>query len=228
MQPIVDPTQVDHAASAPEAQAPPVQEMPQAPPVHEAPPAEVSQAPPAEQQAPPMEVQQAPEPQAPAAEPQPVQPAAASGGIPSQSELSAAWQPLLESMSGRVRSRFSAGHFMPSGADTANFGLPNPVHRDRCEEIRAEVDAAIASHFGRPIPLALVVDETEPEPDFFNPPPSGGAVAVAEPEPTVSAEEDVDVHSLVDATGDVPSAEDRVLATFEGSTVLEDPPTPHT
>ena len=111
---------------------------------------------------------------------------------------------------------------METGADSIMFGLPNPVHRDRCEEIRAEVDQAIATHFGRPIPMSLVVDMVEEEPDFFAAPPSGGAGAVDTVDDTYE-EETVDVHALVDATDDVPSAEDRVMATFENSTLLEDP-----
>jgi len=138
-------------------------------------------------------------------------------------ELEAAWQSLLESTSGKVRSRFSAGHFMETSADTVMFGLPNPVHRDRCEEIRSEVDDALAATFGRPIPLKLVVDETDPEPDFFTPPPSGGAVAVDEIDDGTREEDTVDIHSLVDATDDIPSAADRVMSTFDGSTLLEDP-----
>ena len=110
------------------------------------------------------------------------------------------------------------------------FGLPNPVHRDRCEEIRAELDDALAAKFGRPIPVSLVVDMIEEEPDFFATPPSGGAGGVAEDEANEDGgreEDTVDVHDLVDATGDVPSAEDRVMATFENSELLEDPSNQH-
>jgi hypothetical protein len=100
------------------------------------------------------------------------------------------------------------------------MGLPNPVHRDRCEEVREDVDAAFAAHFGAPVPLQLIVDSSDPEPDFFDTP--------AEPsnEGAESLEEEVvDLDALVDAKGHVPSGVDRVLATFEGSTVVEDPST---
>jgi len=142
--------------------------------------------------------------------------------LPSLMELTAAWQTVLESMSGRVKARFSAGHFMETTSDSVMFALPNPVHRDRCEEVREEVDNALAVQFGRPIPLTLVVDLVEDEPDFFAAPPSGGA-GVAEAVDSLPDEDAVDVHDLVDATDDVPSAEDRVMATFENSTLLEDP-----
>jgi len=152
----------------------------------------------------------------------PEQPEPAGGALPTLQELEGAWQGLLESMSGRVRSRFSAGHFLETTAESAVFGLPNPVHRDRCEEIRDEVDATLAATFGRPVPLTLVVDMVEEEPDFFTTPPSGGAGAVALAD-EIPEEDTVDVHDLVDATGDVPSAQDRIMATFEGSTLVDDP-----
>jgi hypothetical protein len=161
---------------------------------------------------------------APPAEVPPVAaPAAGGGPLPTLAELDGLWQSLLESMSGKVRSRFSAGHFMETSTDSLIFGLPNPVHRDRCEEIRDEVDQALAARFGRPLPLALVVDLVEEEPDFFAAPPSGGAGVTEDLQDTAHEEATVDVHDLIDATDDVPSAEDRVMATFENSTLLEDP-----
>jgi DNA polymerase-3 subunit gamma/tau len=149
--------------------------------------------------------------------------AAPVGSLPSLAELLAVWQPMLESMSGRVRSRFSAGHWVETTADSVNFGLPNPVHRDRCEEVRVEVDEALVVQFGRPIPLSLVVDMVEEEPDFFSTPPSGGAGITDDADDGTLEEDTIDVHGLVDATGDVPSAEDRVMTTFENSILLEDP-----
>ena len=112
---------------------------------------------------------------------------------------------------------------METSPDSLIFGLPNPVHRDRCEEIRAEVDEALAARFGRPMPLSLVVDMIEEEPDFFAAAPSGGAGVIEDLQDTAHEEATVDVHDLVDATDDVASAEDRVMATFENSTLLEDP-----
>jgi len=214
------------------AQAAPVQEPPaQAAPAQEAPvDAAPIQEPPAQAvpvQEPPAQavpVQEAPAQAVPVQE-APAQAPPAAGAIPTKDELQAMWQGALEKLSGRVRSRFAAGHFVDSTADSAMFGLPNPVHRDRCQEERSEVDQALAAHFGRPIPLELVVDLVEEEPSFFASPPSGGAGAVAEVADAGPEEEEiVDVHDLVDATGDIPSAQDRVMNTFEGSTLLEDPP----
>ncbi len=171
----------------------------------------------------PVEPVAAPPPEVPQAQPAVASPGAHGGPLPTLAELDGLWQALLESMSGKVRSRFSAGHFMETSPDSLIFGLPNPVHRDRCEEIRAEVDQALAARFGRPMPLSLVVDMIEEEPDFFAAAPSGGAGVIEDLQDTAHEEATVDVHDLVDATDDVPSAEDRVMATFENSTLLEDP-----
>jgi hypothetical protein len=39
------------------------------------------------------------------------------------------------------------------------FALPSKLQISRCEEHRPAVEAALASHFGRPVPLRLVLDE---------------------------------------------------------------------
>ena len=128
-------------------------------------------------------------------------------------------------MSGRVRSRFSAGRFLEPEGGTAQFGLPNPVHRDRCEEVRAEVDDALAAHFGASVPLALVVDNAEIEPDIFATASAGSA---NDEPPPIDDDEAVDLDALTDADDAqvALSGVDRVLATFEGSTVVEDPSNP--
>ena len=198
-EPQLQPQPEPEAAAQPE----PVAEM--------APPAEPSAAEPSEPSAAESSVPSAPEPVTPAAQ-----------GAPTLGELQAAWDGgLLESLSGRARSRFSAGRFLENDDGVVVFGLPNPVHRDRCEEIRGEVDDALASQFGRPVPLALVVDQAEHEPDFLDAPRPASAPEPAE----VEADEAVDLDALVDAhDAAAPSAVDRVLTTFEGSVVLDEHP----
>jgi hypothetical protein len=73
--------------------------------------------------------------------------------------LTKAWgDTVLKQLSGRARARFSAGRFTAVEDGKATFALPNDVHRGRCEEIRPEAEAALAAHFGAPVPLRLVVD----------------------------------------------------------------------
>lgn len=80
--------------------------------------------------------------------------------FPSREELTLAWaDQVLEQISARARARFRAGRWVGGGEGEAVFALPDPVHRSFCEELRPEVERALSAHFGRPIPLRLVVDE---------------------------------------------------------------------
>jgi hypothetical protein len=90
----------------------------------------------------------------------------------------------------------------------ALFALPNPFHRDRCEECRVEVEQALAAHFGRPVPLRLVVD-AEPTPVGPNPPAD---------EPEV-----IDLTELTDAPpGGITSPVEHLMKAFEGAQVVEE------
>ncbi len=139
--------------------------------------------------------------------------------LPSLSALETAWvEGMLTSLSGKVRSRFIAGQFVSVSDSAAQFGLPNPVHRDRCEEVRAEVDDVLAKHFGRPVPLELIVHALDVEPDIFAAPSAHAASepAIVEDEPAIDPDE------LTDAPDVGKTVVERVLDTFEGSTVLDD------
>src|SRR5690606_23664514 len=84
--------------------------------------------------------------------------AASAGAMPDLAALAAAWTAsVLGALTNRARARFNAGRFVAVDAQ-AEFALPNAIHRDRCDELRPEVEAALAAHFGRPVPLRLVVD----------------------------------------------------------------------
>jgi hypothetical protein len=65
---------------------------------------------------------------------------------------------ILPSLPSRARARFKVGRWMPKVGDKAVFALPNDIHRSYCEEVRSEVETAIAEHFGTRVPLELVVD----------------------------------------------------------------------
>jgi DNA polymerase-3 subunit gamma/tau len=58
----------------------------------------------------------------------------------------------------KAKALFQAGRFVGVDGERAVFGLPNETHRSRCEEVRGEIEAALAEQFGRPIGLELVVD----------------------------------------------------------------------
>jgi hypothetical protein len=79
--------------------------------------------------------------------------------VPSRDELTKAWgDTVLGTLKGRARALFAAGRFVEVKDGRAVFALPDPTHRDRCEAVRADVEAALATHFGTPVPLQLVAD----------------------------------------------------------------------
>ena len=94
----------------------------------------------------------------------------------------------------------------------AVFALPNAAHRSRCEEHRAGVEQVLSDHFGRPVPLVLVVDDGAPG---VTPP-----LAVATVDEPV--EESIDVHELEDAPPDKRTDLDRIAAVFPGAELVQE------
>jgi DNA polymerase-3 subunit gamma/tau len=131
-------------------------------------------------------------------------PAAPAGDLPSRDELTKAWgDVVLASLAAKARARFTSGRFVSVEGDAALFALPNAMHRDRCEEVRADVEAALAAHFGKPVPLRLVVDAVDTVAP--NPPPG-------------SMEDDIEPDELREAPdAAVTSPEARLKQAFPGA-----------
>jgi DNA polymerase-3 subunit gamma/tau len=152
-----------------------------------------------------------PPPPAPAAPvraaPSPVTPSSG-GPMPTRDELTLAWgDRVVDNLSPRAKSRFRVGRFVAGDGGAPTFALPNAIHRDRCEEVRAEVEAALAAHFGRPVPLRLITEDQAPAPTIAPPP----------------EEESIDLDDLQDApASELRSPVDHVLQEFEGATVVEE------
>jgi DNA polymerase-3 subunit gamma/tau len=133
--------------------------------------------------------------------------------FPSRDALTLAWgDVVLVGLAQRPKVRFGAGHFVGVDGDSATFALPNTVHRDRCEECRDEVELALAAHFGRPVPLRLIVAEPGTPPE----------AAPAAP-PAREPDDEIDLTDLRDAPpAGVTSPIDHVMQAFEGAQVVED------
>jgi DNA polymerase-3 subunit gamma/tau len=142
------------------------------------------------------------------------------GDLPSRDELTLAWgDTILGTLPARAKSRFAAGRFVAVSDGVVQYGLPNAVHATRCEEVRGEVEAALAKHFGRPVPLTIVVDgDAPPPPSMRVPPPSSASGAADGPED----EEHVDISQLTDATDVTSSSVDRIAQVFPGVEVVDD------
>ena len=83
----------------------------------------------------------------------------AAGPFPTRDQLVQAWgDHVIGRLRPKAKALFQAGRFVGAEQDRAVFGLPNEIHRNRCEEVRTEIEAALSEQFGRPVILELVVD----------------------------------------------------------------------
>jgi DNA polymerase-3 subunit gamma/tau len=81
------------------------------------------------------------------------------GSFPTRDELVQAWgDHIIGRLRPKAKALFQAGRFVRVDGDQAVFGLPNEIHRTRCEEVRGEIEAALTDHFGRHVGLILLVD----------------------------------------------------------------------
>jgi DNA polymerase III subunit gamma/tau len=121
--------------------------------------------------------------------------------MPSRDDLTLAWgDHVLAHLPAGARALYKSGRFVDVDGDAAVYALPNAMHRDRCESKRLDVEGVLASHFGRPIALRLVIaDETPAE--------TSAPAPVGEPGPP---------------TAGVASALDHVMQAFEGAEVVEE------
>jgi hypothetical protein len=132
--------------------------------------------------------------------------------MPSVGELEAAWESVLGGFKGSTRAMYLPGRFVSADESGVVLALANEPTRDHCEKKRPDVEAALAAHFGRPVPLRLVTDAHA---GTATPAPAPGG-------PGRSAEEEVvDVHSLEDAPSAASSVE-RLAEAFPGAELLEE------
>jgi DNA polymerase-3 subunit gamma/tau len=147
--------------------------------------------------------------------------------LPTRDELTLAWgDTLLDGMRPKIRALFAAGRFTTVEDGAAHFALPNATHRKRCESFRDDVENVLAAHFGRPVPMVLVVDSTDGRPAAAaTTAGGGGAVGSGKGDagstPGVD-EEAVDVSELEDA-GPTSTGVDQLADVFGAVDVVEQP-----
>jgi DNA polymerase-3 subunit gamma/tau len=133
--------------------------------------------------------------------------------LPSRDELTKAWgDTVLNQLSRPAKVYLAGGRFIEVTGAAAVFGLPGEGLLARASNFRAEAESALAAHFGRPVPLRLVLDDrpgTGPGP--VGPPPA--------PEETY----DLDEMGEMVAAPPLPEvpAEQRLLQAFPGSSLYE-------
>jgi DNA polymerase-3 subunit gamma/tau len=133
--------------------------------------------------------------------------------LPTRDELTLAWgDTVLSKVPRAAKPRYAGGRFVGVDERGALFALPNAAHRARCEEHRAGVEQVLSDHFGRPVPLVLVVDD--------------GSTVASPPLPAATidepVEEIVDIHELEDAPTDKHSDLDRIAAAFPGAELVQE------
>ncbi len=124
---------------------------------------------------------------------------------------------VLDALPRGTKAIFSTGRFVESDGNTAVFALANAPTRDHCEKKRADVERALAAHFGRPVPMRLVTDA-----DVGGSAPESPSSSSAPATPVDEAAEVGDVRELEDAPAAGNSAQ-RLAEAFPGAELVEEP-----
>ncbi len=189
----------------------PADETAPAPPADAAPDAETDSPPPAE-----------------GGRPAPAEPA--SGHTLSLPAVTAALAERLDDLSQKVRARYKGGRIVAVDGTVVQFGAPNPIHRDRCAEVKGDVEGALSAHFGHPVTVEVVIDDASaPPPDPAKPdrPTSaprgaGGSSSAPADGPPVAEEDEIGpIEELADASDQAVKGVDRITKAFPGSTVID-------
>ena len=154
--------------------------------------------------------------EATAAEPTAAAPAGAAvaaGPLPGRDELTLQWtDQILPKLKGLPKAIYAPGRFVDSENGSAVYALPSTTPLTKGEQYRAEVEAALARHFGRPVPLKLIADK--PEVDRSRP-----ATTDAGP----FEEEVYDPAELVDAPPEnARTGMDKLVEAFPGAELLDE------
>ncbi|MGH8918875.1 MAG: hypothetical protein ACRD0H_11200, partial [Actinomycetes bacterium] len=128
------------------------------------------------------------------------------GPLPTREELTKAWgDRVLAGLRPGVKVYLAPGRFVSVDTDAAVYALPDKGLISRAQPVRGEAEAALAAHFGRPVPLRLVLDDGAT-------PMRGGQVP---PEPEDPSTYELD--QLEDAGAGLSSPEQRLLEAFPGA-----------
>jgi len=129
-------------------------------------------------------------------------------------ELVLAWgDDLLDRLGRKARARFSAARFVAVEDGTAVMALPNEPHMRRCEDMRPELEKALADRFGVAVPVRLIVEGDTRQ--------SVREPAVVTPVVDEAVDEAVDLDGLVDADIAEGSAVEKLTQAFPGASLVD-------
>ena len=127
----------------------------------------------------------------------------------SATEISELWQQrVLPGLSARARARFQAAKLVEVQEHTVQFELPNETHRERCEQLKSDVEESLSKLTGVTVQVELVV--------------SSGAQVDDVEKPMESPEEVVDPADFKTTNDSGPSSVERVLEAFPGAVASDD------
>jgi DNA polymerase-3 subunit gamma/tau len=146
-------------------------------------------------------------------------PAAPAAGV-SAEQVVARWSgDVVPTLKPLVRAIYSVPRVVGVRDGVLTLAVPNDTHRSKCEQFRADAEAALVAVLGARVPLAFVVDAAHDDE------PPRGAVAAAAPAAPAPAEadDDIDLNELVDAPPEsVVSPIDRLAQAFPGSEMIDE------
>ena len=161
---------------------------------------------------------------------------------PTATELtSEVWeQTVRPALRGMTRAVYAPATLIAAADGVVTFSLPNVVHREKCEQHREAVEAAIRTSTGAAVTVRLLVEgepsapstpapdrpaspaEPAASPDPASPEPSTAQVAAAAIDDPPD-DDDVDLDDLVDAPPEsVKSPIDRLAEAFPGSELIDE------
>jgi DNA polymerase III subunit gamma/tau len=151
----------------------------------------------------------------------------------------------LERTNRKARTLLMAGRFMIEEGSALTYGVPNPMHLNRCAEYASDLTAATMAVLGRAVTVELVVDPegaspmSDPEPgddEASSPLARRGAHLRSVPAPvedpaapvvddTPTPEEDIDLADLTDATdSNAPTPAAAFMKVFPGAEIVPSAP----
>ena len=165
----------------------------------------------------------APEP-APTAEPAPAAATAAppaAGGTPISIQAATdAFASQSEHLPQKARARFRGGRVLGVEGATIRFGVPNAIHRDRCDEVKGDIEQVFSTHFGQAVTMIVEVDD-----DSAAPVDPAKIEHKAAPAADPSPEDIGPISELRDAGDQSNDGVERLTKAFPGSKVIDNPPT---
>jgi hypothetical protein len=152
----------------------------------------------------------------------------ASRRVPGRSQIIAAWSDaVLAALPPRVRSRWRGGQWIDPDPSVARFAVPNEWHQRACDESRPEVERALATHFGGPVSVAVVIEggaEAAGDPGRSVVPTDAGSAASAGASSADHELEHIDPAELRDADDAPANGVDLVVRAFGGGELVEEDP----